>query len=174
MGCVPAEVPVNPLSHPLPMPDVELREDVIIVGDSNCDPDNYGGASSWVHARISADCVGGRRLMTVNSLPEGMVLIFIALGVNDSAGGIDPDDYGNHLTSLIDSTDADVYCVLPLSKTATVNISAYIQQMTSRCSNVVDPLSLGVQISYWDNIHMTHNDQRILGDELKRISNMYQ
>ena len=116
-GCV--AIPDDPFANPPPMPSTPGRPDVVMVGDSNCDPRFYGGGASWVLAGISGDCFGGRPLMDVSALPSaGVSLVFVALGVNDSspARGITPTAYGEHLTTLISATDAEVYCVLPVRR----------------------------------------------------------
>ena len=99
-GCV---APDDPFSFPPPLPP-QGRTDIVYIGDSNCDPGVYGGGASWAIAGISGDCISGRPLMDVNSLPnDGVSLVFVALGVNDSSPGreITPLEYGEHLTELI-------------------------------------------------------------------------
>jgi len=154
---------------------VPNRPDIVEIGDSNCTPVQMAfGELPWVIAGIAGDCKRGRKLINVRSLPNKTV-IFLALGVNDAWKGVDPTVYGEHLTMLLGTTNADVYCVLPVVKEdrTAVRVDDHRQEMLNRCTNVIDPYELGVTVNRRDGIHWDVQDERLLGYEFKRILEMY-
>lgn len=163
MGCVP----------PLP----PTRSDVIMIGDSNCDADYYHQVS-WQIAGIAGDCLAGRKLIDIDYLYSDKTLVFLALGVNDASHDIPPSEYGLHLTALLSTTNADVYCILPILKQnyhiPDFSVNAYRNEMINRCTNILDPLAVGVIVTGYDGLHLTDLDQHVLAAKLKQISNLYE
>jgi len=154
-GCVPAEIPE---------PEVYTFANypIIYIGDSNCDDSLHWvtWSMAWELAGIEADCVGGRQLMQITILPDSEI-IFLALGTNDGLSGVSASTYGARLIQLLASTDAKVYCILPiLNESVTAfSVDDIRNQMLSICTNTIDPRDYGVIVGLGDGIHWSEQDQ---------------
>lgn len=128
---------------------------IMYIGDSNCAAENWEFEMAWHIAGIDNDCIPGRRLMEIDTLPDSSI-VFLALGTNDAKHtNTTQTDYGQRLTQLIDSTDAVVYCVLPTLNESFNGYSVDLIQseMLSRCANVINPDDYGIMVNYGDGIH---------------------
>ncbi len=133
--------------------------DALYISDSNCDWYDVDNIAAYQFAGIKGDCKGGRRLHDLSSLPEERI-IFLALGVND-AQTFSIDTFGDHLTMLLGTTSATVYCVLPTLPPGSQypSVDEFVDEMNNRCANVIDPKDYGVLNDYGDGIHWSHADQ---------------
>tara|TARA_R100001244_G_scaffold12078_2_gene14151 strand:- start:3059 stop:3547 length:489 start_codon:yes stop_codon:yes gene_type:complete len=145
-GCIGVETPDT----------VFKAKPILYIGDSNCTPRKWSRA--WENVGIEADCFGGRRLMQVISLPQSDV-IFLALGLNDAIH-YPALIYGRHLSYLLTTTRAKVYCILPVVNHAgsSLDVSPVRYEMYTRCTNIIDPMDFGVIVENSDGLHWGEND----------------
>ena len=135
-GCVPKTTLIEP--------DIINYEGVLYIGDSLCNLSTGGGPTAQQIVGIERDCRNGRRLTQYTPpLPSGYELIFLALATNDVRHGTHPETYGQLLEDKISNSSATVYCVLPIT-TGDHDSAPYREQMTLKCTNIIDPLDWGV------------------------------
>jgi hypothetical protein len=147
VGCVPAEVPAT--THP----------DVFYVGDSLCAQtfDTWGKTAQEI-AGIQTRCVGGRKLMDIKGLPDGRI-VFLGLVTND-CNRTPIDDYRYKLQTMLLTTDAKVYCVLPTNLIRGESCAAWGQVMTEECTDTINPHDYGVLPRAKDGYHWNPVDHR--------------
>ncbi len=149
---------------------VALRNDVIYIGDSNCTGLFVSRANVAPNlAGISNNCQEGRKLEMLPKLPA-VEVVFLALGMNDMLEGVPVALFGSHLTELLGTTDADVYCVLPVvapHMADKVNIIRYRDEMLNRCTNTISPSDYGVVPEIWDGIHWSEYNHRLFVPAIK-------
>lgn len=144
-----------------PLPYTPESEGSIIIGDSLCSDFTVDFQDlSWVISQIRGDCVPGRQLIDLSELPNDKAVVFLSLGINDARLGVDSEVYGAHLTELLSTTDATVYCVLPRLGEAfeAYSVDLHRAEMLNRCTHTIDPLDYDVINRYEDNIHWNEID----------------
>ena len=149
------------------VPPVEIQfPNSIYISDSDADPDFDPANQSGAYlAGIPVDAKAGRSLMDYGDTLPNKNPIFLALGKNDR--GTDINDYTNKLQTLLDSTDNDVYCVLP--SIPDNSLDAIRAAMSATCTLTIDTEDYITQFT--DGIH--YGDQAAFGVKLKQIANQY-
>lgn len=138
------------------VPEYEATiNNVVYVGDSNCELFDGLQSSAAMYASVIEDCKIGRTIMEVESLPD-VDLVFLALGANDN---VDAETYGNKIDDLIGSTAGYVVCVLPVSDSS--RYDHYREEMASRCIETIDPFDAAVIIAD-DGVHYTDKSSQWL------------
>ena len=147
--------------------EVDIQfQNAIYIGDSDCEYDfDPANASGSYLAGIPEDCERGRSIMEISDTLPNKNPIFLALGKNDR--GTDISDYTNKLQTLLDSTESDVYCVLP--SIPDNSLDAIRAAMTATCTLTIDTADYITQFT--DGIH--YGDQAAFGVKLKQIANQY-
>lgn len=152
-GCMPvappAPVVVPPVTHP----------DVVYVGDSLCAStyDWYGLTAQQI-AGIVSDCVAGRSLMDITSLPD-VRIVFLGL-VTNSCKFHTVDEYRYKLQTLLTSTNARVYCVLPTNIVRGESCESWAQVMREECTDTINPHDYGVLPRAKDGLHWNPIDHK--------------
>jgi len=128
------------------------RYDVLYIADSNGIGYKIDTPTAMQITGINYDARGFREMVEyTNELPtsdDGVSIIFLALGVNDSSHGIPIEDYTQSLQAKLASTDAEVFCVLPIThKWSGVDTEPFKQAMLNNCTNTINPRDYGV--NYW-------------------------
>lgn len=149
--------------------DMPKKMRSIYIGDSLCSYVHKSDSRHFpVMAGIESDCSPGRALMDYgNALPDGYDVIFIAMATNDSYRKLPIDDYRQKLSSLVSSSTAKIYCVLPL-KIDSHDTSAYRDAMIDICPFVVNPAVHGV-VNGSDGIHWQLDSHLKMADLIKNI-----
>ena len=160
-GCAP-DVPIT-YNDPIDYEYDPTYEDVVYVGDSNCSTRIVDSETdlSWYMAGIDSDCLAGRELMDITSLPEARI-VFLALGTNDAWNiNTTTTQYSLRLDQLLISTSAEVICVLPATEEGFTrwDVEPYRNIMLDKCTNTIDPLDYGVTVGYGDGYHWSKGDQ---------------
>lgn len=168
VGCVPV-TPPEPDYHVIETGT--LHPDVIYIGDSLCyssiDNDVNGeivyavGPTAMEQAGIGRDCKSGRTAAEYpDQLPLDARVIFWAL-VTNSVNETPIDEFRADLQAKLASTDAIVYCVLPIPIVKGHDSTAYANVMREECTNVIDKMDYLVSPFALDGYHETaqqHNE----------------
>lgn len=154
-----------------PEPPLITFPSAVYIGDSNCELFNVFYLSAAEQAGIPIDCKIGRALLDLpDYLPAGYETIFLALGTNDA--GTDRNIYGAKLETLLMSTNATVYCVLPVVADFYPQPDSrdpYREEMLNRCENTIDPKEAPVLFQVPDGIHYTQESQALHAAQLRAV-----
>ncbi len=152
-GCV-DPVTVDPsFTNPIPI----TYDNVVYVGDSNCDAlYNYDYTAAEL-AGINHICKARRQLLQVT--PNQLYginqydVVFLALGNNDASKHNPIESYRTRLLEFIAYDDANYVCVIP-HRTDNIDVSEYRSVMNEECPNVIDPITYNVGLQS-DGLHWT-------------------
>ena len=129
------------------------RDETLYIGDSNATGYKIEEPTAQQMTRIDYDAKGWRKMIDyTDQLPgseEGIITIFLALGVNDAATRVPIDEYTQSLQNKLASTDAHIYCVLPIVHSIFDELmQPYADAMLNNCTDTINPREYGVCILF--------------------------
>ena len=121
--------------------------------------------SAYERLEITRYCRSGRMLIEVESLPARGT-VYLQMGGNDTRKNVAPATFELHLLGLLDNTDADVICVLPVINLQDTSVVREI--LMRNCPGYIDPMEYGIQ-GLNDGVHWTQDENLLFVDVLEAL-----
>jgi len=159
-----------------------IHPDIIYVGDSLClkvfdtdtgikdiyEKEAYKKTAQAMLGIVS-NCVPGRKIIDLQSLPKGYKTTILALGSND-VGHTEINVFAEKYSNLVYNSDSEVlYCVLPAKKVLGKSSEEYREVIRGICANVIEPEQYGIKFRAKDTAHMNEFDHALWYKALRRI-----